>query len=90
MVPPQVGAQDSAAQQQEYDFLFDDAIDFIETAIMKGEGEFDEGEDEREKAAKVRQGGGGRDRGGVGQVGRGGGVECGCGVWEAEQDEGRG
>ena len=86
IVPPQVGAQDSAAQQQEYDFLFDDAIDFIETAIMKGEGEFDEGEDEREKAAKVSQARGGRSRAARWSKR---GVACVCGVWEAEKGRGR-
>ena len=51
----QAGAKDAGAGQKEYDLLFEDAIDFIKSGIMTGEGDldFDTAEKAKEKETKV-------------------------------------
>ena len=62
----QVGPTDGSAVQKEYDFVFDDAIDFIKSGIIGGEGDFETAEIAKEKEVKVGlimwegHGGGGR------------------------------
>ena len=53
MPPRQVGPTDGSAVQKEYDFVFDDAIDFIKSGIIGGEGDFETAEIAKEKEVKV-------------------------------------
>ena len=48
-----MGPTDGSAVQKEYDFVFDDAIDFIKSGIIGGEGDFETAEIAKEKEVKV-------------------------------------
>lgn len=40
----QAGAQDAGSAQPQYDFVFEDSIDFIKTAMIAGDGDFETAE----------------------------------------------
>ena len=47
-------AAGASAPEKEYDYLFDDSIDFIKSGIIGGEGDFETAELAKEKETKVR------------------------------------
>eukprot|EP00798_Chlamydomonas_sp_ICE-L_P001143 gene1143-3707_t len=49
-----VGAQDGGPKQAQYDFLFEDSIEFIKTTLLEGEGEFEEAEEAGKREAQAR------------------------------------
>ena len=49
----QVGPAGGTAAPPDYDFLFEDSIDFIKSGIIGGEGDFDTAEIAKEKEVKV-------------------------------------